>query len=285
MQRRPYGKTGVDLSIIGFGGFTLSGLPQEEASRLVDKVFDRGINYFDVAPSYGNAEELLGPALKGKRQDVFLACKTLKRSAREAEQEFVSSLKRLRTDEFDLYQLHSVNKLEDLEALTAPRGALDFLVKAREKGMCRFIGFSSHSEEVALRLLEAFPFDSVLFPVNWVSMLNSGYGKALLGKAAEKGVARLAIKAIAMTAWGPEEERTYPNCWYHPVEAPDLAMTVLRFTLSQDVTAAIPPADSRFYDLALEVGDDFKPISEAEIERLRDIAAGIAPLFGSGSRS
>ena len=285
MQRRPYGKTGIELSVIGLGGFTLSGLPQEEASRLVDKVFDRGVNYFDVAPSYGNAEELLGPALKGKRQDVFLACKTLKRSAREAEQEFVSSLKRLRTDEFDLYQLHSVNKMEDLEALTAPKGALDFLIRARDKGMCRFIGFSSHSEEMALRLLDAFPFDSVLFPINWVSMLNTGYGKALLEKAAAMGATRLAIKAIAMTAWGPGEERTYPNCWYHPVEDPDLAKTVLRFTLSQDVTAAIPPADRRFYDLALEVGDDFEPVSEDEVERLRGVAAGIAPLFGAGASS
>jgi len=272
------------LSIIGFGGFTLSGLPQEEASRLVDKVFDRGVNYYDVAPSYGNAEELLGPALRGKRQDVFLACKTLKRSAREAEQEFVSSLKRLRTDEFDLYQLHAVNKMEDFKVLTAPKGALDFLIKARDRGLCRFIGFSSHSEEVALRLLDAFPFDSVLFPVNWVSMLNSGYGKALLKKAAEKGAARLAIKAIAMTAWGPEEERTYPNCWYHPVEDQDLAKTVLRFTLSEDVTAAIPPADHRFYDLALEVGDDFQPVSEGDVERLREAAAGINPLFGPGAK-
>lgn len=279
METRAYGSSGVRLSILGFGGFTLSGLSQMDANRLVDQVIDRGVNYFDVAPSYGNAEERLGPALRGKRDGVFLACKTLKRSGKEAEQEFHTSLDRLFTDHFDLYQFHSVNTDEDVNRLSAPGGALEAVVHAKEKGLVRFIGFSSHSEEMALKMLDLYHFDSVLFPVNWVSMLNGGFGRALLDKAEAKGAARLAIKSMAMTNWEPGEERAYPNCWYRPVEDPELAKLALRFTLSQKVTAAIPPADRRFYDLALDAADEFQPVAEDEVERLANTARGFDALF------
>ncbi len=279
IERRSLGKTGERVSILGFGGFTLSGLTQEDANHLVDKVIARGVNYFDVAPSYGNAEQRLGPALKGKREGVFLACKTLQRTAEGAKKEFQASLDRLYTDHFDLYQLHSVNTDEDIAKLTAPGGALEYIRRAKEKGMCRFIGFSSHSEEAALKLLDLYPFDTVLFPVNWVALLNGGFGKALLKKAEEKGAARLAIKAMAQAAWAAGEEKKFPNCWYHPVEDPALARLALRFTLSQPVTAAIPPADHRFYDLALDVASDFSPVTAEEVDMLAGKAASIAPLF------
>lgn len=279
VERRALGNTGERISILGFGGFTLSGMAQEDADSLVAKVIDRGVNYFDIAPSYGNAEERLGPALKGKREGVFLACKTLERSAGGAEQEFRASLERLFTDHFDLYQLHAVNTDEDIAKLTTPGGALEFVSRAKEKGMCRFAGFSSHSEEAAIKLLDLYPFDTVLFPVNWVAMLNGGFGKALLQKAEENGAARLAIKAMAMAAWASGEKKTFPNCWYHPVEDPALARMALRFTLSQPVTAAIPPADHRFYDLALDVASHFTPVTKEEVEQLASKAASITPLF------
>ena len=139
MEKRMLGKTGEQLSILGFGGFTLSGLTPDEAGRVVDKVFDRGVNYFDVAPSYGNAEVRLGPALRGKRDRVFLACKTLMRDGAGAEREFQTSLGRLFTDHFDLYQLHSVNTDEDVSRLTAPGGALEFVTRARQ-GLCGISG-------------------------------------------------------------------------------------------------------------------------------------------------
>ena len=108
MEKRKYGKHDDMLSMIGFGAILLTKEEPDEASRLVAKAIDRGINYFDVAPSYGNAEEQLGPALEPYRSKVFLACKTTRRSAEEAEAELQNSLKLLRTDHFDLYQLHSV---------------------------------------------------------------------------------------------------------------------------------------------------------------------------------
>src|ERR1041385_3331965 len=112
MQLREYGTTSNRLSLIGFGGVVVMGMEQGDANRIVREAFDRGVNYFDVAPSYGDAEERLGPALEDLRDKVFLACKTTKRSKSEAAKELRSSLRHLRTDQFDLYQLHALSSVE-----------------------------------------------------------------------------------------------------------------------------------------------------------------------------
>ena len=115
MQKRPYGDSGEMLSIIGFGGIVVKDAQPDEAANLVSEAIDRGINYFDVAPRYGNAQEKLGPALERYRNDVFLACKTRERDAAGAERELHDSLKKLRTDHFDLYQMHGMTTDEDVE--------------------------------------------------------------------------------------------------------------------------------------------------------------------------
>ena len=123
MQRRPYGNTNIDLSILCFGGILVMDCETKDASRMVAKSVDCGINYFDVAPSYGNAEERLGPALEPYRKDVFLACKTGERNGEKAERELMQSLKNMKTDYFDLYQLHAMTTREDVEQAVAPGGA------------------------------------------------------------------------------------------------------------------------------------------------------------------
>ena len=160
MDKRPYGNTGEMLSIIGFGGIVVKDADPDESSRLVSEAIDRGINYFDVAPRYGNAQEKLGPALEPYRNDVFLACKTRERDAVNAERELHDSLKKLRTDHFDLYQMHGMTTDADVDEVLGPGGALETFVKAREQGLVRFLGFSAHSVEAASRLLEAFEFNS-----------------------------------------------------------------------------------------------------------------------------
>ncbi|HPC77994.1 MAG TPA: aldo/keto reductase, partial [bacterium] len=199
MDKRPYGKTGEMLSIIGFGGIVTAELPQEEANSIVALAIDRGVNYFDVAPTYMDAEERLGIALKGKRNNIFLACKTGKRTKEEARKELENSLRLLNTDHFDLYQLHSMTTDEDFEVAMGPGGAMETFVKAKDEGLIRYIGFSAHSVEVALKLLDAFQFDSVLLPLNWVNYFNANFGPQVVEKAMAKGVARLALKAMAKT--------------------------------------------------------------------------------------
>ncbi|MBT4499569.1 MAG: aldo/keto reductase [Gemmatimonadetes bacterium] len=279
MEKRPYGSSGDMLSIIGFGGIVVSQTEPDEASRLVAEAVDRGINYFDVAPTYGNAEERLGPALEPYRKDIFLACKTTQRSKQGAADELHSSLKQLRTDHFDVYQMHSLNTAEDFEQATGPNGALETFVEAREKGLVRHIGFSSHSVETALRLLDYYPFDSVLFPINWTEYLRAGFGPQVVAKAEEKGVTRLALKGMAFGKFPEGKEKVYKKCWYEPIDDMEMASLALRFTLSQPITAALPPGEAELFRMALEIGEKFTPITEEETEELRRRSAEAEPFF------
>jgi aryl-alcohol dehydrogenase-like predicted oxidoreductase len=279
MDKRRYGKTDIMLSVVGFGGIMVMNEQPPAASRFVAQAVERGINYFDVAPSYGNAEERLGPALEPYRQSVFLACKTEKRTALEASAALGESLQRMRTDHFDLYQLHAVTTTEEVEQITGPGGALETLVKAREQGLVRYLGFSAHSEEAALALLDRFAFDSILFPVNWVCWHQGGFGPRVLEKAREKGAAILALKALARRKWKEGEERRWAKCWYAPVDTFEEAALALRFTLSRPVTAAVSPGHPEFLEWMCDVADGFRPLSEQEEAEVARRGVGLDFIF------
>jgi aryl-alcohol dehydrogenase-like predicted oxidoreductase len=281
MQRRPLGKTGEELSIIGFGGIVVAGMAQPDADAIVAEAFDRGINYFDVAPSYGDAESRLGPALEPYRDRAFLACKTGKRGKEEAAAELRESLRRLRTDHFDLYQLHGLAKPEDMRALDEG-GALEAFVEARQQGLVRFLGFSAHSVELALEAMQRFAFDSVLFPLNFVLFQEADFGPQVVAKAQEQGIGRLALKAMARTKWPDGMDRSarpFQKCWYEPITAPDEAALALRFTLSEPITAAIPPGEPALFRIAMDAGERFQPLTVAERAELQRRATGLQPIF------
>lgn len=283
MQRRPYGNKPEQLSIIGFGGIVVTNEEQSAANNYVAEAIDKGINYFDVAPSYGNAEEKLGPALAGKREGVFLACKTEKRTRAEAAQSIDRSLTLLKTDRFDLFQLHGVTTLEEVDTVLGPGGALEAVEAAKKQGKLRYVGFSAHSEEAALALMDRYPFDSVLFPINWAAMLKNHFGQKVLQKAEEKGMGRLALKAMARSPWPEDmtrEQRPYPKCWYQPIDDDHLANLAVRYTLSQPITAAIPPGHMELFRRALAIAENFTPITPQEIEELKGYDAGRGAIFG-----
>ena len=279
MQKRPYGTTGIDLSIVGFGGIVVKGVTAKEADRDVGWSIDQGINYFDVAPGYGNAQDMLGPALEPYRDGVFLACKTTKRDAVGARTELENSLRLLRTDHFDLYQMHSMKSQEDLDQAMGPGGALETFVAAREQGLVRYLGFSAHSAEVALDLMDLFEFDSTLFPVNWVNYFESGFGPQVVDKAVRQGVAVLALKAMAHYKLADGQARQREKCWYHPIEDPELAALGLRFALSQPIVAALPPGDPELFRMGVEIARDFTPITPEETAEIKAQAMGRAPIF------
>lgn len=283
IPRRHFGED-VHLSIVGFGGIVVVGQAQDGANREVARAIDRGVNYFDVAPSYGDgeAEQKLGIALQPYRSKVFLACKTQQRDAAGARRELENSLKVLKTDHFDLYQLHAMSEMKDVDTVLGAGGALETFSKAREEGKVRFLGFSAHNEDVALRLLDEFAFDSVLFPINYVCMAQGQFGPRLLAKAKEKNVARLALKALAYTRWdGNAERASYPKCWYQPIADLDHARQALRFTLSEDITAAIPPGDEKIYRIAETLAADFLPLSADEKQALLASSQDVTPIFRS----
>jgi aryl-alcohol dehydrogenase-like predicted oxidoreductase len=271
----------MDLSVIGLGGILLVGMEQQKCSALISESIDQGINYFDVAPFYGSgeAEQKMGIALAPHRKGIFLACKTLERSAQGARGEREESLRRLHTDYFDLYQFHAVTDLDELEEIFGPGGALEAFLQARSQGKIRHIGFSAHSVEAALAMLSRFAFDSILFPVNFICYARGNFGPQVMAKAKELGVARLAIKAMAHGPWKKGEKKKYPNCWYRPIEDRELAQKALRFTLSEGVVAAVPPGDERLFRMALEFAPGLRPMGAPEREELLAGTRGLRPLL------
>src|SRR6056297_857366 len=279
MKKRILGRTGKELSIIGFGGILVMDETAKESERLVNKAIEKGINYFDVAPNYGNAQQMLGPALKPYRDDVFLACKSELRDYDGVMSDFTESLKLLKTDHIDLYQLHAVTTDEDVNRILSKDGALNAFQELRDKGVIRYIGFSAHTEEAALRLLDHFDFDTILFPFNWVTWHKNDFGKKLMKLAQERNLGILALKALAKRALAKGEEKAYPKAWYYPVETFEEAQKALRFTLSLPVTAAVTPGHEKYFDWACEIAQNFKPLKDEELEELKNNAMELKPIF------
>ncbi|MGZ5472044.1 MAG: aldo/keto reductase [Nitrososphaeraceae archaeon] len=275
MEKRILGKTGEKLSIIGFGGIIVMNETTQVASRYVSQAIDRGINYFDVAPEYGNAQEMLGPALEPYRKGVFLACKTLERTKQGAKKELYDSLKKLRTDYFDLYQFHSMTTIDEVKQIIGPAGALECFIEAKEQGLVRYLGFTAHSEEAAIALMDMYDFSSILFPINWALWFKDNFGPAVLNKAKEKKMGILALKALAKRALNKNEKKKWSKCWYVPAESFEEAALGLRFTLSLPVTSSVSPSHAELLWWSCDIADQLKPISKEELDILKNKSENI----------
>ena len=221
----------------------------------------------------------LGPALKPYRKKVFLACKSRRRDGKGMQEELERSLKRLKTDYFDLYQLHAISDVEkDVGAALAPGGAVEAMVEAQKKGLVRFLGFSAHSVEAALKAMEEFTFDTILYPINYVCHFSDEFDQRVVKEARKKGMGILALKALAQTV-GADSKYEYPS-WYKPIEDEAEADLALRWTMSQGVTAAIPPGEESLFWLAVRCALrlSLKAVTEAETAELKKRAAGLEPI-------
>jgi predicted aldo/keto reductase-like oxidoreductase len=280
IEKRSLGRTGEMLSMIGFGGIIVKDATPVEASDVVKLAIDNGINYFDVAPSYGDAEVKLGPALEPYRKGVFLACKTTKRDKSESRIELEQSLKHLRTDHVDLYQFHAVTTLEDVEKIHGPGGAMETFQEARKEGKIRFIGFSAHSVEAAMAMMDRYDFDTILFPVNYATWFAGNFGPQVLDRAKQKNMGILALKSMAKAplAEGTENPK-YKKCWYEPFTTSEDIKMGLRFTLSHPVTAALTPGEADLFKIALNVSGSLKPMTSKELQDIKTRAIDVKPLF------
>jgi len=285
IAKRTLGKTGEKISIIGFGGVVVMDESPDAAANVVAEAIDRGINYFDIAPSYGNAQERLGPALAPYRKNVFLACKTEGRTKEESRKQLEESLRLLKTDHVDLYQFHALTKMKELDQVLGPGGAMETMEAAKKEGKIRYIGFSVHSQETALAALDRYNFDTILFPVNWVLFTQADFGPKILKKAQEKQMGILALKAMAKTVWPADQKKDHPEpkCWYQPSAFPDEASLGLRWTLSHPITAAIPPGDEKYFRLAMDVAQNYKPLEPHEEQALLTGGHGVEPIFHLGN--
>ena len=280
LPKRVLGKTGENVSIVAFGGIALRNNGQGFANETIAKAYDMGVTYFDIAPSYGDSQALLGPALEPYREKIFLACKTGKRDKTGSEEELNESLKQLKTDHIDLYQFHALSKMEDLDQIFAPYGALETFLRARRDGKIRYIGFSAHNEEVALKAMEMFDFDTILYPINCVCWHNGNFGPKVLETARKKDMGVLAIKAVARERVG-DGTNPYPNMWYKPYEKDEDIVNALRFTLSKDIAATVHAGDVKFLNKTIKMVQAAVEILPPDQGKIDAMVAGVTPIFSN----
>lgn len=283
MQTRRFGRTDHMSSVAIFGAAAFWEISQERADKSMERVITAGVNHIDVAPSYGKAEERISPWLAKERARFFLGCKTMERTKTGAATELRRSLERLHVDAFDLYQIHAITTIEELDQATGPGGALEAIIEAREEGLTRFIGITSHGVSAPSLLLEAlrrFDFDSVLFPLNFIQYADPAYRlktDELLRQCRARDVGVMTMKAIAKGPWGSQTK--YYNTWYEPFS--DLAhiQQCVNFALSQDVTGLCTVGDVMLLPLFLEACGRYTPMSAEEQEALIASASKYQPLF------
>src|SRR5262245_23665583 len=199
---RPFGNTGHQSTRTIFGAAALGRVSQETADEVLALILRHGLNHIDTAASYGDSELRIGPWMAEHRDRSFLATKTGERGYEGARDSIRRSLERLQVEQIDLIQLHNLVDPDEWETAHGPEGALKAAVEARDAGLVRFIGVTGHGTTVAAmhrRSLERFPFDSVLFPLNFPMLQNPQYAAdvdALLAIARERGIAVQTIKGI-----------------------------------------------------------------------------------------
>ena len=255
MEKKLLGKTGLMVSIIAFGGFLLDKVETDRASEIVEFAIENGINYFDVAPSYGNSQSVLGPALTPYRKDVYLTSKTKERGAAGAKAELLRSLKELKTEYLDNFQFHSVDTMEEVERIFGEGGAMETLRWALAEGLTKHIGFSAHDDAIAMEMFARADFDTVMFPVSFAYREIKGASVKALEYSEKHNIGFIAIKSLAERCWLEGEERTYPRCWYRPIiDNEKLARIALNYTLTcRGVATAPTPSDERMLRLAVKI--------------------------------
>jgi len=266
-----------------FGGAAFWEISQANADKVMEQVIEAGINHIDIAPSYGQAEERVGPWMPRERERFFLGCKTMERTKQGAWDEMQRSLKRLQTESFDLYQCHAITTMEELDAVTMKGGALEAFVEARQRGLTKFIGITGHGADapkIYLEALRRFDFDSILFPLNFVQMANPEfrkYAEELIATCKAKDVGTMVIKTITKGPWGEREHTA--TTWYEPFDKADEIQLAVNFALSYDVTGLCTAGDTRILPLVLEACKNFRRMEPAEVEETIRSGQQYEPLF------
>ena len=231
MEKRRFGRTGFETSVLVYGAAALWDCPQEVADASLRQALDAGINQLDTAASYGKAETLMGPMMPQIRDRVFLATKTTERRADDAWADLNRSLELLNTDHIDLWQAHAVCDMPELDDVFAPGGAIEALTRAKDEGIVSWLGISGHTEQapvVHAEALRRFDFDAVLTPLNYhLYVADAEFAAnfdALYDLVQTRDVGLRTIKGIARKPWDGEK---LLNTWYEP------------FTEPEDIRAAI----------------------------------------------
>ncbi len=268
MEKRTLGRTGYASTVVCFGTAGIGRVAQDAADEAVEQVLAHGVNHVDIAPSYGEAMERMKPWMPRIREQMFLGAKTGKRSKDEAWDEIHDCMRRLGVDSFDLFQLHAVVNMAELDKATGKGGALEALVEMRDRGLTKFIGITGHGPEaprVQIEALDRFDFDTVMFPISAAIYGNAAYrrdAERLLALANERNVGVQTIKMIARGGWGDREREC--TTWYDPHRDQEDIDAALWWVLSQPMHTAPSAGDVRLLPKILSAAQRFQPLDEDE---------------------
>ena len=272
MEKRRLGRTGHESTVVTFGTACIGRVSQEVADRAVEQIIEHGVNHIDIAPTYGEAMERMAPWMPKLRDSMFLGAKTRERTRELAWANIESCMSRLGVESFDLFQLHSVGTMEDLDKVTGSGGALEALVELRERGLTRWVGITGHGPDaprVHLEALRRFDFDTVMFPLNATLYRNDEYrehAEELLSVANQRDVGVHTIKMLARGGWG-DREREHTT-WYDPHREQSEIDRALWWLLSQPMHTAPSVGDVELLPRALDAAQRFSPLSNDDQEAI-----------------
>jgi aryl-alcohol dehydrogenase-like predicted oxidoreductase len=282
IPRRRLGRTGHESSVAVLGAAAFWDATTGDAAPAFEAALAAGVNHLDIAPRYGAAEQALGPLIPAVRDQLFIGCKTTRRNGDGVRAQLENSLSLLGCDSFELYQLHGVCDVEELDARA---DAVAAIMQARDEGLCRYVGITGHDVTVAASHLEAlrrYDLDTVMFPVNRRLWADDDYrrdAEALLAECAARDLGVMAIKAVARRPW-PEGAEHHATTWYEPYTDDDNIARSVQFTLSVPGVHAICTAgDAAILPRVLAATQRFEPLS---VDELLPVAAAVAaePILG-----
>jgi aryl-alcohol dehydrogenase-like predicted oxidoreductase len=278
MEKRRLGRTGHESTVVTFGAFSVSSATQTDADATVELALDHGVNHIDVAPTYGQAMERLAPWMPRIRDRVFLGAKTRGRTRASAWENIRECMRRLNVESFDLFQLHAVVSMEELDQVTGDGGALEALREMREQGLTRWIGITGHGPDVPrvhIEALRRFDFDTVMFPVSAAMYANPDYrrdAEELLALAASRDVGIQVIKMLARGGWGDRPHDS--NVWYDPHRSQEDIDRAVWWQFSQPIHTAPSSGDPNLLPKVLDATRRFAPLGREEQE---EVVAGQSP--------
>jgi len=280
MEKRRLGTTDQYSSLIVLGGIAFANISQLESDRIIKLALDNGVNHFDVAPSYGDSELRIAPWLKNHKNSIFLADKTAKRTRLDSKKDLDSSLKRLNVNSVDLYQLHAIETIEDVELALDNDGAMETLLEAKEQGLTKYIGVTGHDPKALFEIISKCKLDTLMCPVNFILDYyhdRSRDFKPVIKLARSKGMGVLAIKAIAKKRCSTSSKKY--RTWYEPFDVQSSINNSIKYTLSQDVDSAVTAGDINLFTLILNAAKQFTPGNSDELNDILSSASSFEPIF------
>jgi predicted aldo/keto reductase-like oxidoreductase len=266
VPRRRFGKTGAEVTLVGQAGGRFPMITAEEAKAVVRRAYDLGLNYFDNARLYwnGRSEEIMGEVLQPFRKELFITTKSAKYSKQGAIEDLHASLKALRTDYVDLWQIHQVGEMKEVEQIFGPGGSIEAFEQAKKEGKCRFIGFTGHRDpEVHLEMLKRYDkYDTILMPLNPADPSYLSFEKMVLPIAIQRGMGIQAMKSTANSKL------------LHSVTVRDC----IRYTLSLPGVHCLAVGCTTLGQIEddVRIAKEFKSLDETELAAVRKRAARFA---------